>query len=93
MSDVSENDNQSSFQMVEEIGRHRWVWRLLAVFFFIPSFLYIQFGPEKRFKNALKTGDVEAARDALSSMRLATLIGTLIGVVILALHIMDSDII
>ena len=72
---------------VDEIGKNRWVWRLLAALFFLPILINIFIGPEKKFKAARDTGDIKAAQEAVGSMRIAGLVSIPIGAVILAARI------
>ena len=83
-------DDLSPRAQVDAIVRSRWVWRVLAVLFCIPA-LFFMIGPEKRVKEAKATGNVQAARDAVNSMRLAALIGTPIGIAILLVRIFGDN--
>lgn len=75
----------NSKEIVSELVRRRWGWRLLAALFFMPA-LFFMVGPEKKITTALETGDVELAKEALESMRVAALIAVPIGTVIIMLR-------
>lgn len=89
MDDFSGAESQSAWEVIDGIGRYRWVWRVLAVLFCIPALFFMD-GPEKRFKAARESGDIEAARKAVSSMRTAALTGVPIGIMILIFHFMPD---
>ncbi len=85
---VTDNTDKN-LEEVKRIARGRWVWRLIAVLFFIPS-LFFMFRAENRIKEALESGDVEKARSAVSTMRIAALVGLPIGILLIALRFLSD---
>lgn len=77
------------YDQIEDIGRGRWKWWGLSLLFFIPAALYIAWGPEKRFKEAWDEGNTEAAKNAVKSMRSATIVSFLIGIPVFIVKWLD----